>query len=184
MRSERVAFVFRLSALIALWTVGSTTAQQPEQSTDSVVEPRTEGERRGIKAEIFEFNFSRDLMALQDRAEKVPVPLETSRNPFTLAPDVFTREQAMVVEPSNNEGVTSGVVETLPTQLALAGIAFGELPDRDGSVGIGIFSDETGQTYLAGVGELVVSGYRVEFVGATSVTLIDETGDRLRLVLP
>ena len=184
MRSERVAFVLRLSALIALWTVGSTIAQQPEQSTDSVVEPRAEGERREIKAEIFGINLSRDLMALQDRAGKVPVPLETSRNPFKLAPDVLTRKQAMVAEPSMNEAVAAGVVETLPTQLALAGIAFGELPDRDGSVGIGIFSDETGQTYLAGVGELVVSGYRVEFVGATSVTLIDETGDRLRLVLP
>ena len=77
-----------------------------------------------------------------------------------------------------------GLDETPRAELALAGIAFGELPDRFGSVGIGIFSDQAGQTYLAKVGELVVSGYRVEFVGATSVTLIDETGDRLRLVLP
>ena len=184
MRSAGVVFVFRLSVLIAFWTAASTIAQQPEQSSVSPVGPMIEAAHRETMAEMFEITFSTDLMDLQDRAEKIPLPLETDRNPFTLKPDVFMPTQPAVARPSASEAVAVGLDEPPRAELALAGIAFGELPDRSGSVGIGIFSDQAGQTYIAKVGELVVSGYRVEFVGATSVTLIDETGDRLRLVLP
>lgn len=184
MPSARVAFMVSLSVLIAVWIAASTIEQQSGPPSDSAINLESDGERRQVGSAFSRLTFPKNLIDLQNRTQRVPLPLETDRNPFTLEAPFPTPENSAIRQRSENEAATAGAVETTRTQLSLAGIAFGNLSDQDGPIGIGIFSAETGQTYLAKVGELVVSGYRVEFVGATSVTLIHETGDRLRLVLP
>ena len=184
MPSARVAFIVSLSVAIAVWIAAFGTEQQPDQPSDSAIKLGSEGERRQVDSAFSKLVVAENLFDPKKRARRVPLPLETDRNPFMLEAPSPTPENPAVTQSFENEAVTAGAVETTRTQLSLAGIAFGNPSDQDGPVGIGIFSTETGQTYLAKVGELVVSGYRVEFVGATSVTLIHETGDRLRLVLP
>ena len=124
-----------------------------------------------------------DLERLRQRPERVPALRMSARNPFSLA---RPRSPASSVTLDPSDRSTSPVASRRPPggrpPLDLIGIATEET--ADGARRTGILTTSGGDVLLVRAGDRVPGGYSVDAVDRSAVTLVDGSGERLRLALP